>query len=67
LGATLATNAYEERAAECVRLAERASDPQSKLALLHMAESWRKIIEHAERNSRNDTTYETPPPKAQGN
>jgi hypothetical protein len=38
---------YPHLAAACARLAEQADDPE-KSALLRMAESWRRLAEHAE-------------------
>jgi hypothetical protein len=39
---------YKRRAAECVRMAERASNPEDKALLLQMAETWLRLAEKAE-------------------
>jgi hypothetical protein len=39
---------YKERAAECVRMAERASSAEDKGMLLQMADTWLRLAEKAE-------------------
>jgi hypothetical protein len=39
---------YKRRAAECVRIAERTEDPDSKATLLQMAQTWLRLAEKAE-------------------
>jgi hypothetical protein len=54
---------YRAHAAECVRLAQQTSDPQSKSSLLDMARAWLALITQSERNSEATTlVYETPEP-----
>jgi hypothetical protein len=38
---------YREFAAECVRAAQQASNPDDKVVLLEMAETWRRLAERA--------------------
>jgi hypothetical protein len=40
-------NRYREFAAECVRAAQEASNPDDKASLLEMAEAWRRLAERA--------------------
>jgi hypothetical protein len=44
-------DAYQLRAAECVRLALAALNPQAKLTLLKMASAWLSLAEQAIKNS----------------
>ncbi|MGH6770873.1 MAG: hypothetical protein ACRECO_17835 [Xanthobacteraceae bacterium] len=39
---------YKRRAAECVRMAERAANPEDKVLLLQMADTWLRLAEKAE-------------------
>ena len=39
---------YKRRAAECVRMAERADNPEDKALLLQMAQTWLRLAEKAE-------------------
>jgi hypothetical protein len=56
---------YRLHAAQCVDLAQRFSDSESKLALLHMAQSWVFMAEQAEKNAGATPIYETPQPSRQ--
>jgi hypothetical protein len=57
---------YRRLAAGCVRMAERVTDHQFKASLIDMAGSWLRLADQAEKNSRADLAYETPPrPPAQ--
>jgi len=40
---------FRRHAAECVRLAKTADDPEHRLLLLSMAQSWDVLAESAER------------------
>jgi len=51
---------YREYASECLRLAGEISATASKLLLLDMAQSWKRLAELAEKNSRLDLLYEPP-------
>ena len=57
--------AYRHYAASCMRLAAQIGDPVQKAHLLEMARAWHNLIDQAERNSKTDLVYETPPPKAE--
>jgi hypothetical protein len=52
---------YRRNAANCMRLAEQTADPAAKAFLLDMARAWHNLADQAERNSRTDLVYETPP------
>jgi hypothetical protein len=39
---------YKRRAAECVRMAERADNADDKALLLQMAQTWLRLAEKAE-------------------
>jgi hypothetical protein len=45
---------YKRRAAECVRMAERADNPEDKALLLQMAQTWLRLAEKAEDRSEED-------------
>jgi hypothetical protein len=51
---------YRSYAAECLRCAMMASDPESRSSLRRMALAWADLADQAERNSRNDVVYEPP-------
>ena len=51
---------YRVHAAQCVLLAQKADDPQSKLALLDMARSWQALANQNHKNSQTSPVYETP-------
>jgi hypothetical protein len=53
-------NTYRRHALDCLRLASEMSDPGGRLALLEMAQSWARLAEQADKNSRADPVYETP-------
>jgi hypothetical protein len=60
------TGDYRAHAAECVRLAQQISDPQSKSSLLDMARAWLALVAQNEKNSTAATlVYETPEPREQ--
>jgi hypothetical protein len=53
---------YRFNAVNCLAVAEQTLDPAAKAKLLAMARSWHALADQAERNSKTDLTYETPPP-----
>jgi hypothetical protein len=60
------TGEYRAHAAECVRLAQKTSDPQSKSSLLDMGRAWLALVTQGEKNSDAPTlVYETPDPPQQ--
>jgi len=59
-------NEYRAHAAECMRLAAAAKWSRDKYALTEMARMWIRLAELAEKNSRADVVYETPPPRPIG-
>jgi hypothetical protein len=54
---------YRLYAAECIDLAQRSTDSQSRLALFDMAHSWRMLADQADKNSETVLVYETPEPR----
>jgi hypothetical protein len=52
---------YRQHAARCVDLSHRFSN--SKVVLLHMAQSWVIMAEQAEKNSDSTPVNETPEPR----
>jgi hypothetical protein len=64
VGSEQAAALYRLHAAQCINLAQRSTDTQSRLALLDMARSWRMLADQAEKNSQTDIpVYETPKPR----
>ena len=55
---------YRLNAVKCIDLSQRSTDPQSRLALLDMARSWRVLADQADKNSQTEIpVYETPEPR----
>jgi len=52
---------YQQNAAKCLDLADQSSDPAIRMGLIDMAHAWLRLAEQAEKNSRTDLVYETPP------
>jgi hypothetical protein len=60
------TGEYRAHATECVRLAQKTSDPQSKSSLLDMARAWLALVTQSEKNNDAPTlVYQTPEPRQQ--
>ena len=57
------TGRYREFALECVEAARRTDDERNRVIMIAMAQAWTRLAQQADRNSRNDLVYETPPPK----
>jgi hypothetical protein len=53
-------DAYQQRATQCVQLAQHTSDHQAKLTLLEMARAWLALAEQAIKNSETVLVYEPP-------
>jgi hypothetical protein len=54
---------YRLHAAKCIDIAHGSIDPESRLALLDMARSWRMLADQTDKNSQAATlVYETPTP-----
>jgi hypothetical protein len=51
---------YRLNAAKCIDIAHKSSDPEIRLALLGMAQSWLTLAEQAIKNSGTILVYETP-------
>jgi len=49
---------YRHYAAECIRLAQQSQHLPEKDSLLRMAESWRRLAQHAESASERDPNGE---------
>ena len=56
---------YRVHAAQCVLLAQKTDDSESKLALLDMARSWQALANQNDKNSQTSLVYETPEPRRQ--
>ena len=54
---------YRVQAAKCIQLAQKASDGESKLALLDMARAWIALADQNDKNSQTSLVYETPEPR----
>jgi hypothetical protein len=54
--------AYRLHSAQCTEIAQRSRDPEIKLALLTLAQSWLALAEQAIKNSETVLVYETPGP-----
>jgi len=60
------TGEYRAHAAECVRLAQKTADPQSKSSLLAMARAWLALVTQGDKNHEAPTlVYVTPDPPQQ--
>jgi|HubBroStandDraft_5_1064220.scaffolds.fasta_scaffold92868_2 hypothetical protein len=55
--------AYRTHAGVCLWLAQRTSDPETKLILLDMARAWQALAEQGEKNRNTTLVYETPEPR----
>jgi hypothetical protein len=52
---------YRTYAAQCVELALKGPDPETRLALLDIAQAWLALAEHADKNSHAPAlVYEAP-------
>jgi hypothetical protein len=49
---------YRRNAAACLQVAERTADLGARVALLDMAQAWRRLADQAEQNARTDIVYE---------
>ena len=56
---------YRHNAANCLASAEQTTDPTARALLMAMGRSWHLLADQAERNSKTDLVYETPPPRAE--
>jgi len=46
-GAAVTFEEYQQRAADCLRVAQETNDPTSKALLLEMAQAWLNLAERA--------------------
>ena len=51
-------DAYQQRATQCVQLAQHTSDHRAKLMLLEMARVWLALAEQAIKNSETVLIYD---------
>ena len=58
----MASDEYRRNAIDCLRIADETITARSRVLLIHMAESWMRLAQQAEKNSTTDLVYETPPP-----
>jgi hypothetical protein len=54
--------AYRLHSAQCTEIAQRSQDPEIRLALLTLAQSWLTLAEQAVKNGKTILVYETPDP-----
>lgn len=52
---------YRRNAASCLQLVDKTRDPAERTFLLDMARAWHNLANQADRNSKTDIVYETPP------
>ena len=52
--------AYRLRSAQCIEIAQRSQDLETKLALLAMAQTWLTLADRAIKNSETVLARETP-------
>jgi transcriptional regulator with XRE-family HTH domain len=62
-GKFMAADEYRRNAIECFRIADETISAQSRVLLIHMAESWLRLADQAEKNHITDLVYETPDPR----
>lgn len=54
---------YRHNAANCLAVAEQTTDAGARAMLIIMARAWHALADQADRNSKSDLVYETPPPQ----
>jgi hypothetical protein len=54
---------YRVHAAQCILLAQKTEDADSKMALLDMAHAWLALANQNDKNSQVTLVYETPEPR----
>jgi hypothetical protein len=54
---------YQQRAADCLRVAQETNDPTSKALLLEMAQAWINLAERAKREQDDPTSWTLPDPE----
>lgn len=52
---------YRHNAANCLAVAGHTDDPTARALLIAMARCWHRLADQADRNSKTDLVYETPP------
>jgi hypothetical protein len=57
---------YRVHAAQCIQLAQKTDDPDTKLVLIDMARSWLALANQNDKNSQTALVYETPEPRRAG-
>ena len=55
---------YRRNASDCLRIAQELTEPKTKTVLVNMASAWMRLVDQAEKNSKTDLVYETPPSRA---
>jgi hypothetical protein len=58
---------FRERAAECLHLAQRASDPHTKFMLLEMAQAWLSLADHSDQLTSWVAAHNLPSPPHRAN
>jgi hypothetical protein len=62
----MASDDYRRNAIECLRIADETISARSRVLLIHMAESWMRLSQKAEKNLTTDLVYETPQTNGDG-
>jgi hypothetical protein len=61
MSSTGSAEVYRAHAAQCVEIARKTPDPETRLALLDIAQAWLALAQHADKNTHAPTlVYETP-------
>ena len=50
----MASDEYRRNAIECLRIADETITARSRVLLIHMAESWMRLAQQAEKNLTNE-------------
>jgi hypothetical protein len=57
----MSADEYRRHAQECFRAAETATNPDTRLDLIELAQSWLLLAEQADKNLAADLVHEPPP------
>jgi hypothetical protein len=62
LGRAVTFDEYQQRAADCLRVAQETNDPTSKALLLEMAQAWINLAERTKRDQDDPASWTLPDP-----
>jgi hypothetical protein len=60
-GVSMSADQYRRQAEECFRTAERATNPDTRLDLIELAQSWLLLADQADKNLAAELVYGPPP------